>query len=73
MREFRNGVLGSSSPVLGVRAKVTGELAYVGDMKLPGMLYAEVLQSPIAHGRIRSIDLTAAKALEGVRTSGASL
>lgn len=69
MREFRNGVLGSSSPVLGVRAKVTGELAYVGDMKLPGMLYAEVLQSPIAHGRIRSIDLTAAKALEGVRAA----
>jgi len=39
---------------------------YVGDMVLPGMVFGQVLRSPHAHARIRSIDLSRAKAAPGV-------
>jgi carbon-monoxide dehydrogenase large subunit len=39
---------------------------YVGDMVLPGMVPGYVLRSPHAHARIRSIDVSRAKAAPGV-------
>ena len=33
-------------------AKATGRARYVGDYQLPGMLYAQVLRSPVPHARI---------------------
>ncbi|HEU0235955.1 MAG TPA: hypothetical protein VFR14_05885, partial [Candidatus Limnocylindrales bacterium] len=36
--------------------KVTGRTRYVGDRTMPGALWAAFLGSPVAHGRIRSID-----------------
>ena len=39
---------------------------YVGDMVLPGMVFGQVLRSPHAHARIRSIDLSRARAAPGV-------
>jgi aerobic carbon-monoxide dehydrogenase large subunit len=39
---------------------------YVGDMVLPGMVFGQVLRSPHAHARIRSIDVSRAKAAPGV-------
>ena len=45
---------------------LTGQSAYVDDLKLPGMLHALVLRSPHAHATIRSIDTTAASSLTGV-------
>jgi len=39
---------------------------YVDDIVLPGMLHAAFLRSPVAHGRIRSIDRSAAGAMPGV-------
>ena len=47
--------------------KVTGRAIYGGDTRLPGMLYAQVLRSPHAHARIKSIDTSKAEQLEGVR------
>jgi xanthine dehydrogenase molybdenum-binding subunit len=47
--------------------RVSGKATYTGDVKLPGMLYARVLRSPHPHARIRSIDVTKAKALAGVK------
>ncbi len=47
--------------------KVTGRAVYGGDTRLPGMLYGQVLRSPHAHARIKSIDTSKAEALEGVR------
>jgi xanthine dehydrogenase molybdenum-binding subunit len=47
--------------------RVTGTATYTGDVHLAGMLYARVLRSPHPHARIKSIDLTRAKALEGVK------
>ena len=39
---------------------------YVGDMSPPGLTHGFVLRSPHAHARIRSIDLSAARAAPGV-------
>ena len=39
---------------------------YVADMVLPGMVFGQVLRSPHAHARIRSIDVSRAKAAPGV-------
>ncbi len=47
--------------------KVTGQAMYVSDMILPGMLYARVKTSPHARARIRSVDVSAAVAMQGVR------
>ena len=35
-------------------------------MRLPGMLYAKLFRSTVAHGNIKSIDTSAAKKLPGV-------
>ena len=45
---------------------LTGRAGYIGDVVVPGMLHAAVLRSPHAHARIRSIDVSAARALPGV-------
>ena len=47
-------------------AKVTGRAIYADDIALPRMLHAKLLRSPHAHARIRSIDVSAARALPGV-------
>ena len=43
-----------------------GEGRFVDDLKREGMLHAVVLRSPVAHGRVRSIDTIAARAMRGV-------
>ena len=43
-----------------------GTGTYVGDLSRPGLLYAAILRSAHAHGRIRSIDAAAALAIPGV-------
>jgi aerobic carbon-monoxide dehydrogenase large subunit len=45
---------------------ITGRGQYVDDLKLPGMTYAAFVRSPHAHARIKSIDVTQAKAHPGV-------
>jgi carbon-monoxide dehydrogenase large subunit len=46
---------------------LTGRGAYVDDVALPGMLHVAFVRSPIARGRIVSIDASQALALPGVR------
>ncbi len=46
---------------------VQGKPAFTDDIELRGMLYAKVLWSPVAHARIKHIDVSKARALEGVR------
>lgn len=46
--------------------KVLGTAKYIGDYRLPGMLLARTLRSPLPHARIVSIDLSAALAVPGV-------
>ncbi len=47
--------------------KVTGRARFGADMTAPGMLVGAVLRSPHAHARIRSIDVSKAEALPGVK------
>jgi CO/xanthine dehydrogenase Mo-binding subunit len=47
--------------------KVTGRVQYVADIPAKGLLHAKLLRSPHAHAKIVSIDVSAAKALPGVR------
>jgi 4-hydroxybenzoyl-CoA reductase alpha subunit/xanthine dehydrogenase E subunit len=46
--------------------KVTGRARYTADISLPNMVHGKILGSPIAHGRIKRIDVSKAKALAGV-------
>ena len=45
---------------------LSGQALFVDDVELPGMLCAAFLRSNVAHARIRSIDVEAARAREGV-------
>jgi aerobic carbon-monoxide dehydrogenase large subunit len=45
---------------------LTGTGRYVDDIKLPGMLHAAFVRSPLAHARVLSVDVSAARALPGV-------
>jgi xanthine dehydrogenase molybdenum-binding subunit len=47
--------------------KVIGRAQYGADIRLPRMLYGKILRSPHAHARIKSIDVSRALALPGVK------
>ena len=48
-------------------AKAMGKGKYTADINLPGMLYARMVDATIPHGRIVSIDTSAAEKVPGVR------
>src|SRR5687767_2633471 len=48
-------------------AKVTGRAKYAEDFRAEGMLFAKLLLSPMPHARVRSIDVSAALAMPGVK------
>jgi xanthine dehydrogenase YagR molybdenum-binding subunit len=52
---------------LDARAKVTGEAEFTSDVRLPRMLYAKFLRSSVPHAKIKSIDISEARNLIGVR------
>ena len=47
-------------------AKVTGRAKYAEDFRAEGMLFTKLLLSPMPHGRVRSLDTSAAMAMPGV-------
>ncbi len=59
-------VIGSSVSRLDGVAKVTGKAKYADDYFEREMLIGKVLRSPYAHAKIRSIDVSKAKKLDGV-------
>ncbi|MGD2061607.1 MAG: molybdopterin-dependent oxidoreductase [Acidimicrobiia bacterium] len=60
-------VVGISSHRIDGRGLVTGKPVFVDDLpKRPGLLHVALLTSPHAHARIRSIDTSAAEAVDGV-------
>ncbi|HMA80793.1 MAG TPA: molybdopterin cofactor-binding domain-containing protein, partial [Candidatus Binatia bacterium] len=73
MDEIRS--VGIPSPRVEGEQKVGGSAQYAVDVTLPDMLWAKVLRSPIAHGRIKRIDGSRAAALPGVKAvlTGADL
>ena len=60
-RIFSSGIRRREDPRL-----ITGTASYTDDITLPGMAYAAILRSPHAHARIKSIDTSAAAAMDGV-------
>jgi CO/xanthine dehydrogenase Mo-binding subunit len=60
------GQIGRSLPRLEGREKVTGRVEYTHTMRLPGMLHGKIFRSTVAHGRIKSIDTSAAAKIPGV-------
>ncbi len=46
---------------------VRGRGTYVADVNRPGQLYAVILRSSVAHGKIKTLDVTRALELPGVR------
>jgi aerobic carbon-monoxide dehydrogenase large subunit len=45
---------------------LTGRGRYVDDIKLPGMLHAAFVRSPLAHASVLSVDVSAAREVPGV-------
>jgi len=62
----------TSSPRPDARPKLEGTAVYGVDLEAPGMLWGALVPSPVAHGRLRSVDLAPARALEGVVAVGAA-
>ena len=48
------------------RRLLTGQGQFIADLALPQMLHAVLVRSPVAHARIRSVDLSRAAAMPGV-------
>lgn len=59
-------VVGKTIPRIEGPDKVTGRARFAADVELPGLLWGKLLRSPLAHGRIVRLDLSAARALPGV-------
>jgi len=45
---------------------ITGQGRYTEDISIPGMLWMSVVRSPFANARIRSVDLSKARVMDGV-------
>ncbi|MDP1648494.1 MAG: 4-hydroxybenzoyl-CoA reductase subunit alpha [Rubrivivax sp.] len=61
------GAVGRRTPLIDGIEKVTGRARYTADLPLGPALIGRILRSPVAHGIIRGIDTTKARAIPGVR------
>ncbi len=59
-------IVGKRTPRVDTPAKVNGTAEFGIDVKLPGMVYAALEQSPVLGGKVKSFDAAAAKAMPGV-------
>ena len=64
---IRLGSVGTSVVRKEAWEKVTGSAKYAGDLYRPGMLYARMVTSTIAHGKIIAVDKGKALAAPGVK------
>jgi xanthine dehydrogenase YagR molybdenum-binding subunit len=59
--------IGKRTPRNDGRFKVTGTARYPSDLRLPGMLYARMVNATQPHARVVSIDTSAAEGYSGVK------
>jgi CO/xanthine dehydrogenase Mo-binding subunit len=59
-------VVGQPAPRQDGHQRARGQAEYTADLQLPGMLHAAVLRSPLAHARVKKLDLSRALELPGV-------
>jgi len=60
-------LVGQNYTVPDLVAKVTGQSKYAEDFRVEGMLFAKLLLSPLPHGRVTRLDVSAALAMPGVK------
>jgi carbon-monoxide dehydrogenase large subunit len=65
-RTETRGYVGQAVPRKEDAKLITGQARYVDDFTLPGMVYVVLVRSPHAHARIRGVDVSKARAAEGV-------
>lgn len=61
-----SAVISAAVPRVDGPRKTTGKAPYTSDRNFPGLVYAVPVCSTIAHGRIRSLDASAAEGMPGV-------
>jgi len=61
-----HAVVGRGVPRYDAPDKVTGRALYTADVRLPDTLVGKILGSPVAHGILRRVDASRARALPGV-------
>lgn len=59
-------IIGQSLPRVDIPAKVTGGVAYVHDLRLPGMVHARVVRPPSPAAQLRGVDSAEVETLPGV-------
>ena len=59
-------IIGKPIAMVDAAGKTTGAGKYTDDLSLPGMLVGKILHSPHPHARIKRIDTSRARALDGV-------
>lgn len=59
--------VGKAVPRYDGAAKAMGRARYTSDVQLPGMLYAKFVNATVPHGKVLSIDTSAAEKVPGVR------
>ncbi len=64
-KNFR--LIGKATKRLDTKAKVAAEAVFGIDVKVPGMLVAQVVHSPVWGGKVMRLDATRAKDIPGVR------
>ena len=62
-------LIGTRVPRVDGLAKATGRVKYPSDVRPAGTLFAVMVYSPHAHATVKSIDLTRAKAMPGVKAT----
>jgi isoquinoline 1-oxidoreductase beta subunit len=68
LKDPRNWTLaGTPRRRLDVYEKITGQPIYAIDVRLPGMLYAAIVQCPVFQGTLKSVDDSAVAKMQGVR------
>ncbi len=60
-------LIGTPQRCLDVPDKVEGKPIYGIDVRVPGMLYAAIVQCPVFQGKVRAVDSARAAAMTGVR------
>jgi xanthine dehydrogenase YagR molybdenum-binding subunit len=62
-------IVGQAVPRSDALEKVTGRAIYTADLARQGMLHCAILRAPVASGQVTRLDLSAARAIPGVRAA----
>src|SRR3954454_5537850 len=62
-------LIGTRIPRLDGLAKASGKMKYPSDIRPEGTLFGAMLYSPHAHAKVKSIDISAAEKMPGVKAA----